>query len=140
MKFEKSCGAVVYKAVSDATLFLIEHMALGHTSLPKGHMEERETEEETAVREIKEETNLDVVLDTRFRHTISYSPYPGIEKTVVFFAAEAASDSLVNQECEVSALEWMPADAAIRAMTYDTDKEVLARAVEYLGRKHGLDA
>ena len=74
MKFEKSCGAVVYKAVSDVTLFLIEHMALGHTSLPKGHMEEGETEEETAVREIKEETNLDVVLDTRFRHTISYSP------------------------------------------------------------------
>ncbi len=117
MKFEKSCGAVVYKVVSGVTLFLIEHMALGHTSLPKGHMEKGETEEETAIREIKEETNLDVVLDTRFRHTISYSPYPGIEKTVVFFAAEAASDSLVNQECEVSALEWMPYEQACLAFS-----------------------
>ena len=126
MKFEKSCGAVVYKAVSDVTLFLIEHMALGHTSLPKGHMEEGETEEET---------NLDVVQDTRFRHTISYSPYPGIEKTVVFFAAEAASDSLVNQECEVSALEWMPYEQACLAMTYDEDKETLAAAKKYLDEK-----
>ena len=135
MKFEKSCGAVVYKAVSDVTLFLIEHMALGHTSMPKGHMEKGETEEETAIREIKEETNLDVVLDTRFRHTISYSPYPGIEKTVVFFAAEAASDSLVNQECEVSALEWMPYEQACLAMTYDEDKETLAAAMKYLEEK-----
>ena len=94
-----------------------------------------ETEEETAVREIKEETNLDVVLDTRFRHTISYSPYPGIEKTVVFFAAEAASDSLVNQECEVSALEWMPYEQACLVMTYDEDKETLAAAKKYLDEK-----
>ncbi len=132
MKFEKSCGAVVYKMVSDTPLFLIEHMALGHISLPKGHVEKGETEEETAIREIKEETNLDVVLDTRFRHTIAYSPYPGIEKTVVFFAAEAASDSLINQESEVSALEWMPYEQAYRAMTYDTDKETLRKAREYL--------
>ena len=55
-------------------------------------------------------------------------------------SAEAVSREMKNQECEVSGLEWLPADEAIRAMTYDTDKEVLAHAVEYLGRKHGLNA
>ncbi len=132
MTYEKSCGAVVYKADQGQRVYLIEHMALGHTSIPKGHVEEGETEEQTALREIKEETNLDVKLDTRFRHTISYSPYPGIQKEVVFFIAEAVSDSLVNQECEVSALEWLPYEEACAAMTYDTDRETLAEAKKYL--------
>ncbi len=132
MKQEKSCGAVVYRMVDGKAQFLIEHMALGHTSIPKGHVEDGETEEQTAIREIKEETNLDVVMDTRFRHTISYSPFPGIRKEVVFFIAEAVSDSLMNQECEVSALEWLPYEEAYDAMTYDTDKETLELAKKYL--------
>ena len=132
MKYEKSCGAVVYKYIEDLPVYLIEHMALGHTSLPKGHVEAGETEEETAVREIREETNLEVVLDSRFRHTVSYSPYPGIQKEVVFFIAKAVSDSLINQECEVSALEWLPYEEAFAAMTYDSDREILAEARRYL--------
>ena len=139
MKKEKSCGAVVYKMADGTPLFLIEHMALGHTSIPKGHVEDGETEEQTAIREIKEETNLDVVMDTRFRHTISYWPAPGILKDVVFFIAEAASDSLINQECEVSALEWLPYEKAYAAMTYDTDRETLAAAKEYLESTAGTD-
>ncbi len=132
MTYEKSCGAVVYKTEVGIPLFLIEHMALGHTSIPKGHVEEGETEEETAAREIKEETNLDVKLDTRFRHTISYHPHPNVSKDVVFFLAEAASDTLINQECEVSALEWLPYEAAYNAMTYDTDRETLEAAKSYM--------
>lgn len=137
MKYEKSCGAVVYRIIHDSPLFLVEHMALGHTSLPKGHMEEGETEEETAIREIKEETNLEVILDTCFRYTVSYSPFPGIQKDVVFFVARAVSDSLINQESEVSALEWMPYEEACTAMTYDTDKKTLAEAKQYLEGKTG---
>ena len=132
MIIEKSCGAVVYKMEAGVPLFLIEHMALGHTSIPKGHVEEGETEEQTAAREIKEETNLDVKLDTRFHHTISYNPYPDVHKDVVFFLAEATSDMLINQECEVSALEWLPYEAAYNAMTYNTDKETLEAAKVYL--------
>ncbi|MBQ7646054.1 MAG: NUDIX domain-containing protein [Clostridia bacterium] len=60
MILERSCGAVVYKRTDKRVLYLIEHMARGHVSLPKGHVEDGETEEQTARREIKEETNLDV--------------------------------------------------------------------------------
>ncbi len=63
-------------------------MTHGHISLPKGHVEANETEEETALREIKEEPNLDVELDTGFRHVVSYAPYEGCVKDVVFFAAK----------------------------------------------------
>ena len=132
MKHEKSCGAVVYQYAEGKPLFLIEHMALGHTSIPKGHVENGETEEETATREIREETNLEVELDSRFRHTVSYSPAPGIQKEVVFFIARAVSEKLINQECEVSALEWLPYEEALAAMTYDTDRETLSEAKRYL--------
>ncbi len=135
MKYEKSCGAAVYRFRNGILYFLVEHMIQGHTSIPKGHVEGDETEEETAVREIREETGLEVKLDTAFRREISYSPFEGIEKKVVFFAAEPAGGEMKNQECEVSGLEWLPADEAVKAVTYDTDKEVLAHAAAYLGEK-----
>ena len=47
MKHEKSCGAVVYTIEDGQLLFLAEHMRLGHISIPKGHVEGNETEEET---------------------------------------------------------------------------------------------
>ena len=43
MKKEYSYGAVVYQFKDGIPLYLIEHMAMGHTSLPKGHIEEGET-------------------------------------------------------------------------------------------------
>ena len=138
MKYEKSCGAAVYEIRCGVLFFLVEHMVKGHLSIPKGHVEGNETEEETAVREIREETGLEVRLDTVFRHEVSYSPEEGIQKQVVFFAAEALPGGMVNQECEVSALEWLPYDEAVRRVTYETDKDVLSHAAVYLGIRHSL--
>ena len=52
---------------------------------PKGHMEPGETEEETAKREIREETGLLVRLDPGFRRSVRYSPKPGVDKDVIYF-------------------------------------------------------
>ena len=137
MKKEKSCGAVVYRMAGDEPLFLIEHMARGHTSIPKGHMKKKETEEETALREIREETHLKVKLDTGFRHVVTYSPGPGVEKDVVFFLAEAKKGKTVNREKEVASLEWGDFDTAVAAMTYETDRETLRLAKEYMEEQGG---
>ena len=60
MTHEKSCGAIVYRRYhGNIEILLIKHINSGHWSFPKGHVEEGETEVETAQREIKEETNLD---------------------------------------------------------------------------------
>ena len=85
MKKEKSCGAVVIKKENDGIKFLIirQHDDCWH--FPKGHVEEGETEEETAIREIKEETNIDVEIDNGFRKVITYSPKAGVMKDVVVF-------------------------------------------------------
>ena len=84
---EKSCGAVVYTAVDGEIKYLLVQMMSGHYAFPKGHVESGESESETALREIKEETDLDVSLDTAFRQSVVYSPYVGCEKEVVYFVA-----------------------------------------------------
>ncbi len=133
MIYEKSCGAVVLDFQNDRPLVVVEYMKKGHVSLPKGHMEEGETEEETAIREIKEETNLIAHIDNVFRHEVSYAPSPGVQKTVVFFLATVDNiPEMKPQEEEVSRLRLMGIDYAIDEMTYDTDKEVLHHAASYI--------
>ena len=133
MVFEKSCGAVVFDIHNDCPFVLVEYMAKGHVSLPKGHMEEGETEEETAAREILEETNLTVYIDNVFRHEVTYSPEPGVQKTVVFFLATVDNIwDIKPQKEEVSEIRLMGIDCAIKEMTYDTDKAVLHHAASYI--------
>jgi bis(5'-nucleosidyl)-tetraphosphatase len=135
MKKEKSCGAVVWLKEDGRRLFLIEHMTGGHYSIPKGHVEGDETEVQTAEREIREETALDVTIDTGFRRVITYSPAPEVEKDVVFFTAEAAGRKVSNQECEVTEIFWLPYREALARLTFDSDKDVLHGAEMYLRAK-----
>ena len=55
MKKEKSCGIIVF---DNDKVLVVKHLD-GHYGFPKGHVENNETEEETAIREVKEETNCD---------------------------------------------------------------------------------
>lgn len=81
MQHEKSCGAIVYrKSHGNTEILLIKHINSGHWSFPKGHMEAGETEIETAIREIKEETSVDVMIDPTFRETVSYFPKRDTQK------------------------------------------------------------
>ena len=68
--------------------YLVLHSVKGHTTLCKGHVEAGETERQTAVREIMEEPALTVDFLDGFREVITYSPYAGYTKDVVFFLAE----------------------------------------------------
>lgn len=130
---EKSCGAVVYKKEKDKLYILIEEMKGGHFSIPKGHVEENETEVETALREIKEETNLDVSLDSNFREVVSYSPYQNCIKDVIFFIAEAKTFDTKEQLIEVSKIYWLEPYDAINKLTFESDKEVVRKALKYIG-------
>ena len=129
MNHEKSYGAVIYTLKDDQLLFLVEDMVLGHVSLPKGHIEEGETPLLCALREIKEETNLDVEIDIKtFSHTITYSPKPDTTKDVTFFLARPISDDPIPQIDEVKSIRWLTPEEAIEAVTYETDRETLKLA------------
>lgn len=133
---EKSCGAVVYTFENGELLILAEYMQAGHISIPKGHVESGESEEKTALREIAEETGLVCELDTAFRKVISYSPYDGCVKDVVFFVARAVGGEMVNQECEVRALRWMSVRDILAALTHESDRQTVKEAAEYIAAKY----
>ena len=129
---EKSCGAAIFIRRKGQPLYLIETMRQGHRSLCKGHMENGETEHETARREIREETALSVRFIDGFRKTISYSPYQGCVKEVVFFLAEAESDNAAAQLSEVSSISFLPIDEALGLLTYEDDRRILRAADAFL--------
>ena len=106
MKTEKSCGAVVFRTHENKTqILLIRHYNGGHWAFPKGHVEKGETEEQTALREILEETGLSVQLDTGYRKVVTYSPRRDVIKDVVYFVALADDGIAVAQEGEISRVE-----------------------------------
>ena len=121
MKYEKSCGAVIFKG--DEVLLI--KSVKGHWSFPKGHVEQGETEIETATREILEETNVEVLINESKRIVINYSPYPGVIKDVVYFYATYKSGNISRQLEEVSDIGWYKVNDALSKVTFETEIEVL---------------
>lgn len=129
MTFEKSCGAIVYrKHHGNTEILLIKHLNSGHWSFPKGHVEEGETEIETALREIKEETNIDVMIDPTFRETVTYFPKKETQKIVVYFIAKAKNYDFTPQESEIADIKWVDICYAASLLTYENDKTIVAKA------------
>jgi len=133
MKREKSCGAVVYRYNNDVLeVLLIRHRFGGHWSFPKGHVEDGENEFQTALREVKEETNLSIRLREGFRESVEYFPKPYIKKQVVYFLGLSLGDTPKRQEEEISELRWVPIDDAERMVSFANDKNLISRSREYL--------
>lgn len=136
LRREKSCGAVVVKPGEEPLFLVIRHNS-GHWAFPKGHVEGAETEEETAKREIREETGLSVALDMRFRKAVAYSPERGVWKDVVYFIARPLTEAVTLQVIEIQDFRWCPFRQAMSLVTFDDDRNVLAEAEEYLEKEQG---
>ena len=134
MKREKSCGALVIRKNGEQyDLVLLRHRFGGHWSFPKGHVEAGETERQTALREVKEETGLSIRLYDGFRESVEYFPQAGVKKQVVYFLGEALGDELVRQEEEISELRWAPLLEAGDLVTFANDKRLIRLAKIRLG-------
>lgn len=129
---EKSCGAVVWRREAGQRQYLLVRHNGGHWSFPKGHVEDGETEAETAAREILEETGLSTEIRTDFRRKVTYSPRPGTVKDVIFFTAVPTGGQEHPQESEISQLGWFSFPDASERITYATDEEILLAAEAYL--------
>ena len=116
-----------------ADLVLLRHRFGGHWSFPKGHVEAGETERQTALREVKEETGLSIRLMDNFRECVEYFPQAGVKKQVVYFLGEALGDELVRQEEEISELRWAPLLEAGDLVTFANDKRLIRLAKKRLG-------
>ncbi len=132
---EKSCGAICYKVVDNKLLYLLIKQKKGHITFPKGHTENNEEEIDTALREIKEETNAVVKIDKEFREVSTYSPKNNVVKDVIFFIAEILEDDFKAQDEEVGEVWLKPYEEAINLLTYNRDKEILKDADIYILKK-----
>lgn len=129
---EKSCGAVIFREDNTERTYLVLHSTRGHYTLCKGHVEGNETEHETAIREIREETGLAVSFRYGFRRVITYSPRRGHTKDVVFFLAEAGNGPLTCQPEEVADAAFLPLADALARLTHPSDRDTLAAADAFL--------
>ncbi len=134
MNYEKSCGAIVYrKRHGNTEILLIKHVRSGCWSFPKGHMEPGENEIQTAVREIKEETNIDVsVDDPAFREVVVFNPRRDITKEVVYFLARATTFDCEKQESEIAEVRWVEIGQALTLLAYDNDRVLVNKAKSFL--------
>lgn len=131
-KKEKSCGTITFKTIHDKRYYLLVCHNKGHWGFPKGHIENNETEEDTALRETKEETNVDSVIIPGFREVITYSPKENVMKDVVFFLANPKTNTLIKQEEEICDVRWVEENEVMNRITYQDEKEIFNKAVNYI--------
>lgn len=131
MKYEKSCGAIVLK--EDKVLIIKQKS--GIYGFPKGHMEKDETEVLTAIREIKEETNIDIEIKEDLRFSISYLINENIKKEVVYFIGHPKNNDIKIQEDELISAEWISIEEVENILTYDNLKELWRKVKDEISKK-----
>ena len=97
-------------------------------TFPGGHVEPHESFNDSVVREIKEETAIDVMIDPTFRETVSYYPKRDTQKTVVYFIGKAKNYDYIPQEEEISEIRWVDIGYASNILTYENDKNIVNKA------------
>ncbi len=126
LKKEKSCGCIVIK---NNKVLLIKQVT-GIWGFPKGHVEKDETEYETALREVKEETNLDVKIISDKRYTMNYLTERGSYKQVVLFVANEIRGKIKRQEAEIDDIKWLNYEDALEIINFQNTKDILKEVSE----------
>lgn len=132
--FEKSAGAVVFHRGDELDYLLIFST---YWEFPKGLVEAGESETEAAVREVREETGLEVRLVSGFRHEINYwyrREVSLVKKQVVYLLGEAPNRE-VTLSHEHREAKWLPFAAARAELVYENARAILDEADDYLRRR-----
>lgn len=138
MKYEKSCGAVVFRRSGGMWyVLLIRHARGRHISFPKGHMEPGELESHTAEREVFEETGIRVKVDRRYRAENRYNIRSDIQKLVVVFAAVTRQEKITPQPEEIAEAGWVSVNDAFERLTYERDRKILREALDHVEKHYG---
>lgn len=139
-KFEKSCGAIVYEKNESQVKYILVCDKSGYWGFPKGHMEDGESEYDTALREIKEETNLGVTIVDGFREEEKFNlereGRPNTIKQTVYFLAKYENQEFRPQVNEIEKIKLIDFELAVKLLKFDSLKEMLIRANNFLEREN----
>ena len=139
IKYEKSCGIIVVN--QDRVLLL--HYPSGHWDFPKGHVDGEEQEEETARRELFEETGIkDIIFIDGFRFATSYHYRRGRhiyhKKVVYFLGKTSVNDVTISHEHQ--GFRWCHWRECMETLTFIKSKSILSEAEKFLNPEDADDA
>jgi N utilization substance protein B len=137
---EKKAGAVVYSYHNDEVYFAFVHDVFGYWTLSKGSIEEGENEEEGAMREIKEEMDLNIKIKEilgRNEYIANHPEKGKIRKQVVFFLAESEYSKITLEKGTggLNDAKWFPINEIPNLKMYDNMIPLLTKAIEILNKK-----
>ncbi len=133
LKTQVSAGGVIFRRNKELIEIAMVSTKNGSVwCLPKGLIDRGEKPEETAVREVKEETGLNGKIIEKLGE-ITYWYYLKEEnvrckKTVHFFLMEFMGGDISEHDWEVDLVLWLPLDEAIKKATYKGEREILKKA------------
>jgi ADP-ribose pyrophosphatase YjhB (NUDIX family) len=135
IKYEVSAGGLVLRRhESGFDALLIGRGSPRVWTLPKGHVEPRETNEQAALREVREETGCWGDLIVRLNE-ISYWFYVGKakhKKSVTFYLMRYLSGDTMNHDHEVDEARWFDVATARRSLKYVNEKRLVDMALDYI--------
>ena len=133
MKHEKSCGAVVFTKVNGEIKYLLVSNISGVYGFPKGHVEGDETEIQTALREVYEETHLKINLIDGFRATEERLIFQNTaKKHITYFLGSFENQQIIYQKKELSNVFLASYEQAIELFQFESLKRILTEANDFL--------
>lgn len=123
--YEKTCGSVMFTYKGSERLYLLIKNESGHIGFPKGHIELDESEEQTAVREVSEETGIKADLIDNFKMDYQYITHDNTHKTCVYFMSEYPYKKAEIQESEISQSWLVGFDEAMELLNFPQDRVIL---------------
>jgi len=138
MKFQFSSGGIVYKKEDKKIFILVSQHSQHHGWVfPKGLIGDHiknEGKEETALREVKEETGAIGKIIKALPPVTYWFVFEKekIRKTVYYFLMKYLSGDITEHDTEMENVEWLPIADVKDRLTYESDKQVWKQAKELL--------